>query len=317
MTTTPHTQFAEHFQAIAANVGKAILGKPEALELAVTCLLAEGHLLIEDAPGVGKTSLAKALAVSIQADFGRISCTPDLLPSDVVGTTIWNRAANTLEFQPGPVFAGIMVADEINRASPKTQSALLEAMAEGQVTVDKSTHMLPRPFMVIATQNPLEYEGTYPLPESQLDRFLMKIQVGYPSKQAELNILDTIGTQNPLDHLSAVLQPKEVCALAELACGVYIAPAINSYLVQIATATRNHPNTILGMSTRATLALQRASRVRAAAQSRDFVLPDDVKQLAEPVLAHRLLLDTSTHTGASTAKEVIAEILSAIPTPAN
>ncbi|MCY4164087.1 MAG: MoxR family ATPase [bacterium] len=317
MTTTPHTQFAEHFQAIAANVGKAILGKPEALELAVTCLLAEGHLLIEDAPGVGKTSLAKALAVSIQADFGRISCTPDLLPSDVVGTTIWNRAANTLEFQPGPVFAGIMVADEINRASPKTQSALLEAMAEGQVTVDKSTHMLPRPFMVIATQNPLEYEGTYPLPESQLDRFLMKIQVGYPSKQAELNILDTIGTQNPLDHLGAVLQPKEVCALAELACGVYIAPAINSYLVQIATATRNHPNTILGMSTRATLALQRASRVRAAAQSRDFVLPDDVKQLAEPVLAHRLLLDTSTHTGASTAKEVIAEILSAIPTPAN
>ena len=307
--------FAEQFQSIVSNIGKAIMGKPDVLELAVTCLLAEGHLLIEDAPGVGKTSLAKALAITVQAEFGRIQFTPDLLPSDVVGATIWNRAANTLDFQPGPVFSGIVVADEINRASPKTQSALLESMAERQVTVDGTTHSLPRPFMVIATQNPLEHEGTYPLPESQLDRFLMRIEVGYPSKQAELEILDAHGSDNPLDTLRSVVDSHTVNALADHASAVFMAPGIKRYLVQIANATRDHASLVLGMSTRATLALQRASRVRAAYQGRDYVLPDDVKQLAVPVLAHRLLLDPQARARGTPAAGIVEDIMSSVPAP--
>lgn len=307
--------FAKQFQSIASNIGKAIMGKPDVLDLAVTCLLAEGHLLIEDAPGVGKTSLAKALAITVQAEFGRIQFTPDLLPSDVVGATIWNRAANSLDFQPGPVFSGIVVADEINRASPKTQSALLESMAERQVTVDGTTHSLPRPFMVIATQNPLEHEGTYPLPESQLDRFLMRIEVGYPSKQDELEILDAHGTDNPLDTLRPVVDSKTVTMLADHANTVFMAPGIKRYLVQIANTTRDHPSLILGMSTRATLALQRASRVRAAAQGRDYVLPDDVKHLAVPVLAHRLLLDPQARARGTPATRIVEDIMSSVPAP--
>lgn len=307
--------FAEQFQSITANIGRAIMGKPDVLDLAVTCLLAEGHLLIEDAPGVGKTSLAKALAITVQAEFGRIQFTPDLLPSDVVGATIWNRAANTLDFQPGPVFSGIVVADEINRASPKTQSALLEAMAERQVTVDGATHALPRPFMVIATQNPLEHEGTYPLPESQLDRFLMRIEVGYPSKQSELDILDAHGTDNPLDSLRPVFDSQAVNVLADHAGAVFTAPGIKRYLVQIANATRDHPSLVLGMSTRATLALQRASRVRAASQGRDYVLPDDVKQLAVPVLAHRLLLNPQARARGTPAAQILDEVMSSVPAP--
>ena len=309
------SHFAEQFQAIADNTGQAIIGKPGALELAVTCLLAEGHLLIEDAPGVGKTSLAKALAITVQAEFGRIQFTPDLLPSDVVGSTIWNRTDNTLNFLPGPVFAGVMVADEINRASPKTQSALLAAMAERQVTIDGTTHTLPRPFMVIATQNPLEHEGTYPLPESQLDRFLMRIEVGYPSKQAEIDILDTHGAENPLDSLRPVVDAGAVISLADQANAVYTAPGIKRYLVQIADATRSHPSLILGMSTRATLALQRASRVRAASQGRDYVLPDDVKQLAVPVLAHRLLLSPQARARGTQAAQIIEDVLGSVPAP--
>ncbi len=315
MRETGEPLFAEQFQSIVSNIGKAIMGKPDVLDLAVTCLLAEGHLLIEDAPGVGKTSLAKALAITVQAEFGRIQFTPDLLPSDVVGATIWNRAANSLDFQPGPVFSGIVVADEINRASPKTQSALLESMAERQVTVDGATHSLPRPFMVIATQNPLEHEGTYPLPESQLDRFLMRIEVGYPSKQDELEILDAHGTDNPLDTLRPVVDSQTVSMLADHASKVFMAPGIKRYLVQIANATRDHPSLILGMSTRATLALQRASRVRAAAQGRDYVLPDDVKHLAVPVLAHRLLLDPQARARGTPATRIVEDIMSSVPAP--
>ena len=315
MSSPAESHFAEQFQAIADNTGQAIIGKPEALELAVICLLAEGHLLIEDAPGVGKTSLVKALAITVQAEFGRIQFTPDLLPSDVVGSTIWNRADNTLDFLPGPVFAGVMVADEINRASPKTQSALLEAMAERQVTIDGTTHTLPRPFMVIATQNPLEHEGTYPLPESQLDRFLMRIEVGYPSKQAEIDILDTHGAENPLDSLRPVVDAGAVIDLADQANTVYTAPGIKRYLVQVADATRSHPSLILGMSTRATLALQRASRVRAASQGRDYVLPDDVKQLAVPVLAHRLLLTPQARARGTLAAQIIEDVLGSVPAP--
>ena len=315
ITETAELRFVEQFQSITANIGRAIMGKPDVLDLAVTCLLAEGHLLIEDAPGVGKTSLAKALAITVQAEFGRIQFTPDLLPSDVVGATIWNRAANTLDFQPGPVFSGIVVADEINRASPKTQSALLEAMAERQVTVDGTTHALPRPFMVIATQNPLEHEGTYPLPESQLDRFLMRIEVGYPSKQSELDILDAHGTDNPLDSLRPVLDSQAVNTLADHAGAVFTAPGIKRYLVQIANATRDHPSLMLGMSTRATLALQRASRVRAASQGRDYVLPDDVKQLAGPVLAHRLLLNPQARARGTPAAQIVDEVMGSVPAP--
>ena len=315
MSRTEEDLFAEQFQSIVANIGLTIMGKPDVLDLAVTCLLAEGHLLVEDAPGVGKTSLAKALAITVQADFGRIQFTPDLLPSDVVGATIWNRAENTLDFQPGPVFSGILVADEINRASPKTQSALLEAMAEQQVTVDGTTYGLPRPFMVIATQNPLEHEGTYPLPESQLDRFLMRIEVGYPSKQAELEILDAHGSNSPLDSLRPVVDSQVIRALADQANSVFTAPGIKRYLVQIATATRDHPNLILGMSTRATLALQRASRVRAASQGRDYVLPDDVKQLAVPVLAHRLLLNPQARARGTKPAQVVDDIMGSVPAP--
>ncbi len=308
-------RFAEQFHAIVNNTGRAIVGKPEALELAVICLLSEGHLLIEDAPGVGKTSLAKALAVSVQAEFGRVQFTPDLLPSDVVGTTIWNRVSNKLEFMPGPVFAGITVADEINRASPKTQSALLEAMAERQVTVDGTTHTLPRPFMVIATQNPLEHEGTYPLPESQLDRFLMRIELGYPAKQAELEILDTHGSENPLDSLTPVADADTIISLADQANSIYLAPDIKRYLVQIANATRDHPSLILGMSTRATLALQRAGRVRAASEGRDFVIPDDIKQLAGPVLTHRLLLSPQARARGTQAAQIVDDVMSSVPAP--
>ena len=315
MRETEEPLFAEQFQSIVSNIGKAIMGKPDVLDLAVTCLLAEGHLLIEDAPGVGKTSLAKALAITVQAEFGRIQFTPDLLPSDVVGATIWNRAANSLDFQPGPVFSGIVVADEINRASPKTQSALLESMAERQVTVDGTTHSLPRPFMVIATQNPLEHEGTYPLPESQLDRFLMRIEVGYPSKQDELEILDAHGTDNPLDTLRPVVDSQTVSMLADHASTVFMALGIKRYLVQVANATRDHPSLILGMSTRATLALQRASRVRAASQGRDYVLPDDVKHLAVPVLAHRLLLDPQARARGTPATRIVEDIMSSVPAP--
>lgn len=315
MRETEEPLFAEQFQSIVSNIGKAIMGKPDVLDLAVTCLLAEGHLLIEDAPGVGKTSLAKALAITVQAEFGRIQFTPDLLPSDVVGATIWNRAANSLDFQPGPVFSGIVVADEINRASPKTQSALLESMAERQVTVDGTTHSLPRPFMVIATQNPLEHEGTYPLPESQLDRFLMRIEVGYPSKQDELEVLDAHGTDNPLDTLRPVVDSQTVSMLADHASTVFMAPGIKRYLVQIANATRDHSSLILGMSTRATLALQRASRVRAASQGRDYVLPDDVKHLAGPVLAHRLLLDPQARARGTPATRIVEDIMSSVPAP--
>ncbi|WP_419926620.1 AAA family ATPase [Candidatus Poriferisocius sp.] len=315
MSRAEENLFAEQFQSITANIGQAILGKPSVLELAVTCLLAEGHLLIEDAPGVGKTSLAKALAITVQAEFGRIQFTPDLLPSDVVGATIWNRAANTLDFQPGPVFSGIVVADEINRASPKTQSALLEAMAERQVTVDGTTHGLPRPFMVIATQNPLEHEGTYPLPESQLDRFLMRIQVGYPSKQAELDILDAHGADSPLDALRPMVDSRAVSELADQANAVFTAPGVKRYLVQIANSTREHPSLILGMSPRATLGLQRASRVRAASQGRDYVLPDDVKQLAVPVLAHRLLLNPQARAQGTPPAQIVDDIMSSVPAP--
>jgi MoxR-like ATPase len=240
--------FAEYYSDVVGNMEHVIQGKPEVIELVLLCLVSGGHLLIEDVPGVGKTSLAKALAASIDGSFGRVQFTPDLLPSDVIGVTVWNRNRSTLEFRPGPVFSNIVLADEINRASPKTQSALLEAMAEAQVTVDGTTYQLNEPFMVIATQNPIDHEGTYPLPESQLDRFLMRISVGYPSREAELEILETHGDHDALVDISPVVSSVQVEGLAAAARSVHVAPALKDYLVELAGASRRHPYLALGMS---------------------------------------------------------------------
>jgi MoxR-like ATPase len=312
----PGGTFADWFGEITANIERVIQGKPDVVELVVLCLVSEGHLLIEDVPGVGKTSLAKSLAASIDGSFGRIQFTPDLLPTDVVGLTIWNRSTGGFEFRSGPVFNHIVLADEVNRASPKTQSALLEAMAEGQVTVDGSTHRLDRPFMVIATQNPIEHEGTYPLPESQLDRFLMRISVGYPDPQSELEILDAHGDHDAYVEISAVISSDQVLGLAEAARGVHVAPALRTYLVELAGASRRHPHLALGMSPRATLSLQRVARARAAAQGRGFVVPDDVKALAEPVLAHRLLVTPEAQLQGIAAADALDEVLASVAVPA-
>ena len=307
--------FARDHAALVANIGRVIQGKPEVIELVLLCLVSEGHLLIEDVPGVGKTSLAKTLAASIDGTFGRLQFTPDLLPTDVVGLTVWNRNTSGFEFRPGPVFANVVLADEINRASPKTQSALLESMAETQVTVDGSTYPLASPFMVIATQNPIEHEGTYPLPESQLDRFLMRVSVGYPSAESELEILDTHGDHDVFDDISAVLTAADVQAMADAVKRVYVAPAIKAYLVDLANASRRHPQLALGMSPRATLALQRVARARAAADGRAYVVPDDLKAMAEPVLAHRLLVTPEAQMQGTSAGDALVEVLRSVPIP--
>jgi MoxR-like ATPase len=308
--------FADLHRTLADNVATVIQGKDEAIDLTILCLVAEGHLLVEDVPGVGKTTLAKALATSIDAPFGRIQFTPDLLPTDVVGVNVWDRTASHFEFRPGPVFAGIVLADEINRASPKTQSALLEAMAEGQVTVDGVTHRLPPPFMVMATQNPIEHKGTYPLPESQLDRFLMRISMGYPAREAELQILDAHATDTGVTGLSPVLTAAQVNGLIAAARTVHVAAPLQGYLVDLAEATRRHPAIEVGMSPRATLALQRVARARAATRGRTYVVPDDIKALAHPVLDHRLLLTSESRVSGTTAADVVDEVLDRVAVPA-
>jgi len=307
--------FSELFTAITDGMGHVIRGKAEVIDLAVVCLVAEGHLLIEDVPGVGKTSLAKALARVVDCTFGRVQFTPDLLPSDVVGVTVWNRNDGAFEFRPGPIFASIVLGDEINRASPKTQSALLEAMAEGQVTVDASTYPLGPPFMVIATQNPIEHEGTYPLPESQLDRFLMRLSVGYPDRDAELDVLDAHGEESTLDALRPVVSVGEVQGMIAAARTVHVAPALKAYLVDLADASRRHPRLALGMSPRATLSLQRVTRARAASLGRSYVVPDDIKALAIPVLAHRLLVTPEAQLQGITAADALTEVLASVPVP--
>jgi MoxR-like ATPase len=309
--------FADYFGEIADNIERVIQGKRDVIELVLLCLISEGHLLIEDVPGVGKTSLAKSLAASIDCSFGRMQFTPDLLPSDVVGITVWNRNTGEFEFRPGPVFNNVVLADEINRASPKTQSALLEAMGEDQVTVDGTTYPLTPPFMVIATQNPIEHEGTYPLPESQLDRFLMRVSVGYPDTQSELEILERHGDHDAFADIGSVLTADEVQGLTAAARGVHLAPSLKAYLVELATASRRNPNLALGMSPRATLALQRVARARAAAEGRTYVIPDDIKALAEPVLAHRLLVTPEAQLQGISAGDALREVLRAVPVPSN
>jgi MoxR-like ATPase len=307
--------FAETFEAIVENCERVIQGKEDSVRLALMCLVAEGHLLIEDVPGVGKTSLAKALAASLGCDWQRIQFTPDLLPSDVTGVTVYNRAKGTFEFRPGGIFANVVLGDEINRASPKTQSALLEAMEERQVTVDSVTYSLPAPFMVIATQNPVEHEGTYPLPESQLDRFLMRIDMGYPARAAEIEMLDTHGTADPIEDLEAVADADDIQAMTSVVLDIHVAPSVKGYIVDVAAATRDHPSLALGMSPRAALALQRASRARAATDGRDFVLPDDVKAVARPVLNHRLVLTPEASLGGMGAGDALDDVLAAVPVP--
>jgi MoxR-like ATPase len=307
--------FADLFRRIVDSVDRVIEGKNDVVELVVLALLSEGHVLIEDRPGVGKTTMVKALAASIEASLGRIQFTPDLLPSDVVGVTVWDRNRSEFNFRPGPVFANLVLADEINRASPKTQAALLEAMAERQVTTDGRTNRLPSPFIVIATQNPLEHEGTYPLPDSQLDRFLMRINVGYPSRRDEVTILEKHGESDGLEYLRPVVNAAGIEAMVAAVKTVHVAPAIREYLVDLAEATRRHPAVWVGMSPRATLALQRVARARAAANGRAYVAPDDVKILAEPVLAHRLLLNPDAQLQGFAAERVIQEVLSHVPVP--
>jgi MoxR-like ATPase len=307
--------FAGLFTGITENVSRVIQGKPDVISLMALCLIAEGHLLMEDVPGVGKTSLAKALARSIDCTFGRMQFTPDLLPSDVVGVNVWNRENSRFEFRPGPIFASIVLGDEINRASPKTQSALLEAMAESQVTVDGNTYPLHSPFMVIATQNPIEHEGTYPLPESQLDRFLMRVSVGYPDRPAEIDVLDTHADVDALATLGPVVHADDLLAMSATVRTIHVAPSLKGYLVDLARATRRHPHLLLGMSPRATLNLQRVARARAATAGRSYIVPDDIKALAEPVLAHRLIVTPEGQLQGVRAEDVLAEVLSSVPVP--
>ena len=312
---SPADSFADLHRALAGNVGRAIRGKAEVVDLVILSLVAEGHVLVEDVPGVGKTTLAKALAASIDVPYGRIQFTPDLLPTDVVGVSVWDRATSSFEFRPGPVFANVVLADEINRASPKTQSALLEAMAERQVTVDGTTHQLTPPFMVLATQNPTDHEGTYPLPESQLDRFLMRISLGYPDRSSEMEILLEQADDDATDALRPVITSAQVRGMVQAARGVHMAPALQGYLVDLADATRRHPGTAIGMSPRATLALQRAARARAASRGRTYVVPDDIKALAGPVLAHRLVLAAEAQVRGLDAAEVVADVLDRVAVP--
>ena len=303
------------FESIVDNVGLVLKGKKGPTELAVVCLLADGHLLIEDVPGVGKTSLAKALSASIDCSWKRVQFTPDLLPSDLVGVSIWSKQREVFEFQEGPLFANIVLADEINRASPKTQSALLEAMEERQVSIDGVTRRLPHPFLVIATQNPVEHDGTYKLPESQLDRFLIRMEIGYPNRQAELDILEPKTDAELTDQLAPVVTAQDIQEMITAASQVSMVDPLKNYLVDIAHASRKHPQVALGLSPRAIIQLARAVRALAAARGRDYTTPDDVKELAVPVLAHRLVLRNSNSGRRVTTTDVIQEILATAPVP--
>jgi MoxR-like ATPase len=300
---------------VATAVESVIEGKSEAVRLALTVLLAEGHVLIEDVPGVGKTMLAKALARSTDCSVRRIQFTPDLLPSDITGVSAYNQERREFEFKPGPVFANIVVGDEINRASPKTQSALLECMEERQVTVDGTTYPLAPPFMVIATQNPIEMEGTYPLPEAQRDRFTARISMGYPSEESELAMLDAHGSSSPLEALEPVARAEDMRELIAAVRKVHVADVLKQYVIKLVTATRSAPELRLGASPRATLHLLRASRARAALDGRDFVIPDDVQALALPVLAHRLLPSAEALVARQLPEQVLAAIVGQVPLP--
>ncbi len=313
-TSRSSRSFSGVFAAIADNVEIALRGKREAIELALVALVSDGHILIEDVPGVGKTSLAKALAASIDCTWKRVQFTPDLLPSDLIGVSVWSRTRETFEFHPGPIFANIVLADEINRASPKTQSALLEAMEERQVSVDGEARTLPTPFLVIATQNPMDHDGTHRLPESQLDRFLIRMSIGYPDRRAELEILDAdFAADSSL--ISPVVEVADVSMMIQAANRVRMVDAIKNYLVDLAVASRTHPAISLGLSPRATVQMGRAARALAASRGRDYVIPDDVKELAIPVFAHRIDVRHEFAAQGMTRADAVTEVLASVPVP--
>ncbi len=302
-------------EKIITNIEKVIIGKRQPVELAVISLLCQGHLLIEDVPGVGKTVLARSLARSLGCEFSRIQFTPDMLPSDVTGVSIYNQVSTQFEFRPGPIMAQIVLSDEINRATPKTQAALLEAMEERQVTVDGVSHSLPKPFMVLATQNPIEYEGTFPLPEAQLDRFLVRLKLGYPELSDEINILERQQFQHPVNELQQVAGADELSQTQEAVKSVYVAPGIKRYIVEITHQTRQHPDVYLGASPRGSLALFRTGQARAAIQGRDYVLPDDIKALVKPVLSHRVILGPAARLRDLSGEQVLDEVITKVPVP--
>ena len=305
----------EALRAVAENVARVIVGKEQEIQLALVAVACQGHLLIEDVPGVGKTILARALARSIGCTFRRIQFTPDLLPGDVTGVSIFNQQTAEFEFRPGPIIAQVVLADEINRATPKTQASLLEAMEERQITVDGVSHALPEPFIVLATQNPIEYEGTFPLPESQLDRFMLRLRIGYPRRDAELEILERQRAAHPIEQLVPVVGPSEVLAVQHAVREVYVDDLIRRYIVDIGRTSRDHPDLLLGSSTRATLALFRGAQALALLLGREYVVPDDVKALAEPVLAHRLIIRPAARVREVTPAAVVADILASLPVP--
>ena len=311
-TISKAQQMAER---IVDNVEKVIVGKREAIVLAVIALLTKGHLLIEDAPGVGKTMLARSLAKSIDCTFKRIQFTPDMLPGDITGVSVYNQKTADFEFRPGPIVAQIVLADEINRATPKVQSALLECMDEGQITVDGATHQLPPPFHILATQNPIEYEGTFPLPETQLDRFLLRVTLGYPSPTDEIAIMEKQQYTHPIEELSPVANAADVLLLQETVKQIYVDDLVKQYIASLVDATRHHHSIHLGASPRGSLGLFRTAQARALIEGRDFVLPDDVKILAEPVLAHRIIIRPSEYSQDKSGKTSIAELLNTVPVP--
>jgi len=302
-------------QRLLTNVEKVIVGKSAEVQMTLIGLLCQGHLLIEDVPGVGKTTLAKCIARSLGTSFNRLQFTPDMLPSDVTGVSIFNQQSREFEFRPGPIMAQVVLADEINRATPKTQAALLEAMEEKQVTVDGVTHRLPRPFMVLATQNPIEYEGTFPLPEAQLDRFLLRLSLGYPNAFDEVAILDRQQFAHPVDTLEQVVTVEELLAAQTAIREIHVAAPLRSYIVEIANQTRKHAEVYLGASPRGSLALFRAAQARAAIEGRDYVLPDDVKALADAALSHRIIIGPAARIRNVDSRQIVKDVLGSVPVP--
>lgn len=307
------TTIQETGEKVAANVERVIVGKGPEVQLTLVALLCRGHLLIEDVPGTGKTMLAKSVARSLGCSFRRIQFTPDLLPSDVTGLSIYNQKTQEFEFRPGPIMAQVVLADEINRATPKTQSALLECMEERQATIDGTTYLMPEPFIVMATQNPIEYEGTFALPEAQLDRFMLRIRIGYPGHADEVSIMDQQRISHPIDDLGEVLTVDELRSLQAAVREVYVDPAVADYIVRLVNGTRTHPDVYLGASPRGSLALYRSGQALAALSGRDYVIPDDIKRLAEAALAHRLIIKTSSSMHDIDPRQVVAELVSTIP----
>ncbi len=314
-TPSAFAEVQDMAEAVRANVARVIVGKLDVIDLLLVALLSDGHVLLEDVPGMGKTVMAKALARSLGATFQRVQGTPDLLPTDMTGVSYFDQRKGEFVFRPGPVFAQVLLVDEINRATPRTQSALLEAMAERQVTVERETMPLPRPYLVLATQNPVELEGTFPLPEAQLDRFLLRVRVGYPSEEDEERILHRFKREEPLDALQPIISAERLLALQQVVREVQWQPEVERYLLAIVRATRSHPAVTLGVSPRSTLALYRACEAYAAMQGRDYVQPDDIKQLASSVLAHRLLTTTRARLRGSESAAIISEIVESIPVP--